>query len=108
MAALYTASLLRGINVGGKSAIGMAPLQKVYERLGLREVRTLLRSGNVIFKGRATASKLEDAIEEEFRFRPRVFLRSLAELRNVVAANPFPGVDPQRLVVLFCDAAPEV
>ena len=111
MPALYTASLLRGINVGANNLIGMPALTEVYQRLGLTDVRTLLRSGNVVFRGKAAARRIEDAIDREFGFRPRVFLRSLAELREVLAANPFPEVaasDPQRLHVLFCDSKPEV
>lgn len=41
-----TVALLRGINVGGIT-IRMADLARVFEDLGLTEVRTILASGNV-------------------------------------------------------------
>ena len=42
-------ALLRGINVGKAKRIAMADLKTLMERLGYREVRTLLNSGNVVF-----------------------------------------------------------
>jgi uncharacterized protein (DUF1697 family) len=43
-------ALLRGINVGGKNIIKMAELKKVFEKIGLCNVRTYIQSGNVLFK----------------------------------------------------------
>ena len=105
------ASLLRGINVGGKTNIGMPALARVYEDLGLREVKTLLRSGQVIFRGNRTARQIEDAIEKRFAFRPKVFLRTRDELREALAANPFPGAardDPGHLLIIFFEKKPDV
>src|SRR6266849_467574 len=107
------ASLLRGVNVGRAAAVGMPALAEVYSKLGLEGVRTVLRSGNVVFRSdrrnrAALASALEDAIENRFRFRPKVYLRSREELRDVVARNPFPEAarsDPAHLLVLFYERA---
>ena len=44
-------AFLRGINVGGKNKIPMAELKKEFEKLGFREVKTYLNSGNVAFSG---------------------------------------------------------
>ena len=43
-------SLLRGINVGGRNKIRMADLRDLYGTLGMRNSRTLLQSGNVVFE----------------------------------------------------------
>ena len=40
-------ALLRGINISGKNKVPMAELKKVFEELGLTEVKTYLNSGNV-------------------------------------------------------------
>jgi uncharacterized protein (DUF1697 family) len=101
-------SLLRGINVGGNKTIPMARLKSAYESLGFTDVRTFLNSGNVVFdakeKNRAKLPKtLEDAIEREFGFRPAVIVRAAAELRKILAANPFPAMakdDPSHLLVM--------
>ena len=42
-------ALIRGINVGGHKQVKMAELKTKCESLGLRDVRTLLQSGNVVF-----------------------------------------------------------
>ncbi|MCA1828476.1 MAG: DUF1697 domain-containing protein [Myxococcales bacterium] len=113
MSASYTvfASLLRGVNVGGRTNLGMPALAKVYEDLGLADVRTILRSGNVVFRGRKTAKQIEDAIEKRFAFRPKVFLRNGAELREAIAANPFADAardDPGHLLIMFFDQRPDL
>ena len=43
-------SFLRGINVGGHKKIKMSDLRQFYESLGLGDVRTILQSGNVVFR----------------------------------------------------------
>ncbi len=42
-------ALLRGINVGGHSAIDMKDLKAVFEATGMTSVRTYINSGNVVF-----------------------------------------------------------
>lgn len=46
--ATYVA-LLRAVNVGGRAQIAMADLRSSLARLGLRDVRTYLQSGNAVF-----------------------------------------------------------
>jgi uncharacterized protein (DUF1697 family) len=41
-------ALLRGINVGGKNIIKMADLKRVFDSIGLCEVKTYIQSGNVL------------------------------------------------------------
>jgi len=40
--------LLRGINVGGKNKVTMAPLRQLLDELGYSNVATYIASGNVI------------------------------------------------------------
>jgi uncharacterized protein (DUF1697 family) len=105
------ASLLRGVNVGGKTMLGMPALAQVYQKLGLEDVQTVLRSGNVIFRGKKTAKQIEDAIEKQFAFRPKVFLRTTAELEKALAANPFRDAsrdDPGHLLIMFFEEKPDL
>jgi len=99
-------ALLRGINVGGHRKVPMADLRGLLERLGYDDVATLLQSGNVVFEApeRPTGELipiLETAIAEEFGFEVPVMVRTGAELRAVVAANPLEVRDPARLAVAF-------
>jgi len=94
-------ALLRGINVGGNKMISMADLRARAERLGLEEPRTLLQSGNLVFRSRKSPAQLEKLLEKELGVT--VMVRTAEEWKAVVAANPFPDEarnDPGRLVVL--------
>lgn len=102
-------SLLRGINVGGNNLVKMEALRALYEKLKFRDVVSYVQSGNVVFRAAETnrariADRIEDAIEGEFGHRPRVVLRTTAELRDLMARNPFArraGIEPGKLVVTF-------
>jgi uncharacterized protein (DUF1697 family) len=108
-------SLLRGVNVGGAHMIKMDALRGLYESLGLRKVETLLQSGNVVFTTQAKdrvllAKRLEDAIEKSCGFHSDVILRGTAEMRDVLARNPFterPDVDPAKLLITFLAGDPD-
>src|ERR1700752_2145885 len=107
-------AMLRAVNVGGRNLIRMPQLVELCEGLGHTRVRTLLQSGNVVFRsrsaGRAQLVKgLQDSIEKRSGFRPEIFLRSLEELREAIAENPFPDAgrgDPGHLLVLFAAKKP--
>ena len=107
-------SLLRGVNVGGHNQIKMEALRSLYSSLKLQNAQTYVQSGNVVFgatdRGLARlANRIEEAIEDKFGFRPDVILRSVAELRAVVAANPFAkrrDIHPGKLLVTFLAAEP--
>ena len=107
-------SLLRGVNVGGHRKLKMEELRELYESLGLRHAQTYVQSGNVVFRTNARdftrlSSRIADALEQGFAFRPGVILRTAADLRAVIAANPFASrrdLDPSRLLVQFLASEP--
>jgi uncharacterized protein (DUF1697 family) len=108
-------ALLRGVNVGGNKKVAMADLRGLLTRLGFAEPRSLLQSGNLVFRGdgrpAADLERLLDAeTEKQLGLKTEFFVRTAAEWRAVVAANPFPHEavsDPGHLVVLFLKAAPD-
>lgn len=82
-------ALLRGINVGGNSKVDMKQLKAVFEKAGMREVKTYINSGNVVFDAPASDTaalrgKLEKAIEKAFGFAVRVLVKSLSEIKKIV------------------------
>ncbi|HYM11789.1 MAG TPA: DUF1697 domain-containing protein [Bryobacterales bacterium] len=107
-------SLLRGVNVGGHNQIRMEALRALCGSLGLRDAQTYVQSGNVVFRTDARdlvrlAKRMEGAIEASLGFRPVVVVRTCAELRGVIARNPFAArreIDPRKLVVNFLAADP--
>jgi uncharacterized protein (DUF1697 family) len=107
-------ALLRGVNLGGHKLVGMAGLRAWAEDLGLRDVRTLLQSGNLVFRGAAKTgaaleAMLEAAAKRGLGLDTDIHVRTAAELGAIVARNPFPRAarrDPAHLVVVFLKAAP--
>jgi uncharacterized protein (DUF1697 family) len=106
--------LLRGVNVGGHNMIKMDALRALCESLGHCNVQTYVQSGNVVFQTSERDSvkvgpKIEAAIEKKLGFRPDVILRTTAEMREVIARNPFAkrkGIEPGKLIVTFLDSEP--
>jgi uncharacterized protein (DUF1697 family) len=106
--------MLRGVNVGGHNKIKMDALRALCESLKLKSPQTYVQSGNVVFlsaeKNLALLSQsIQDAIERNFGFRPDVVLRTVSEMRHVIARNPFASrhsIDPAKLLVTFLASEP--
>jgi len=105
-------ALLRGINVGRAHQLGMPRLTELLTGRGYGNVRTHLRSGNVVLDSDLSeaelAADLSGAIEEEFGFDVPVVVRTGAEIAAVVAGDPFATVatDPARYLVTFLPEPP--
>lgn len=109
-------ALVRGINVGGHKQVAMADLRDLLTQLGFADPRSLLQSGNLVFRSsRRTSAQLERLLEAEGEKRLGLqadfFVRTAEEWKQVVARNPFAAEakrDPGHLVVMFLKQAPEV
>lgn len=106
-------ALLRGINVG-KTKLPMAELRPLCESLGWRAVRTYIQSGNVVFESGEKPAALEAALEAgvagAFPFAVPVMVRSAAQWRSYLAANPFPEVaeaEANRLMLCVSKRPPD-
>ncbi len=81
-------AFLRAINVGGH-IVKMEALRGHFENLGLRNVRTFIASGNVIFDSTARAPALEARIEKHLLsvlgYEVETFIRSVDEVTQAVA-----------------------
>jgi uncharacterized protein (DUF1697 family) len=105
-------ALLRGINLGRARQVDMPRLREVLTARGHEEVRTHLRSGNVVLASglgeTELAADLSEAIEEEFGFAVPVVVRTGAEMAAVVTGDPFAteATDPARYLVTFLSEAP--
>jgi uncharacterized protein (DUF1697 family) len=85
-------ALLRGVNVGG-NPLTMEHLRALLAELGFAGVTTYLQSGNALFTAKGTPEKLAAMIETKVSAATRlpisVIVRTPAQLRRVVDANPF-------------------
>jgi uncharacterized protein (DUF1697 family) len=101
-------ALLRAINVGGRKQVAMADLRDFLTQLGFRDGRSLLQSGNLVFRsdtrsGAALERRLETESAKRLSLETDFFVRSAAEWQTIVAGNPFPEEaerDPGHLVVM--------
>jgi uncharacterized protein (DUF1697 family) len=87
-------ALLRAINVGGR-VVKMDQLRRIFEALPIRNVSTFIASGNVLFDTPAAAIHLEASIEQQLKqqlgYPVLTFIRTIPDLQQVVALNPFRG-----------------
>ncbi len=107
-------ALLRGINVGGHKKVAMSDLRNLLAELGFDDPRSLLQSGNLVFRSSARAGDkleglLEARAEKQLDLRTDFFVRTPKEWNAIIAANPFRNAaenEPSRLVVLLLKSAP--
>ncbi len=108
-------ALLRGVNVGGAKRLAMSDLAMALESAGLRDVRTLLQSGNAVFGDYArSAAALEPLIEavltDRLGLQCDVHVRTAKEWDAVIAANPLRDMAeaaPSGFLVTVFRTAPE-
>jgi Uncharacterized protein conserved in bacteria len=106
-------AFLRGVNLGPSRRLAMADLRTWLADLGYTNVRTHLQSGNVVLDSTDSAAEvarqLEKRIEARAGFQVNCVVRTPAQLRRVVEANPFDGVatDDAKLVVAFLSGEPD-
>ncbi len=93
----------------------MGQLRDLLAELGLTQPRTLLQSGNAVFRCAAkTATTLERRLERETEKRlghqVEYLVRTAAEWNEALAGNPFVAEaarDPARVLAMFLKEAPE-
>jgi uncharacterized protein (DUF1697 family) len=108
-------ALLRAVNLGAHNKVAMRDLVALASALGLREPRSLLQSGNLVFRSsRRAPDQLERALQsaaaERLGLMTDVFVRDATEWRAIMAANPFTAeakADPGHLVVMCLKTAPD-
>lgn len=87
-------AFLRGINNIGSKTVKMDELKRIFEATGFKNVKTILASGNIVFKTTipkisTIITKTETQLEKELGYKVNIVLRTLDELRLLVKSNPF-------------------
>ena len=90
-------AFLRGINVGGHKIVKMDALKRAFEKAGMKKVKTILASGNVLFESgekdpKKLCGKIETGLETALGHPVGVVLRTVAHLEKLEKADPFKGV----------------
>jgi uncharacterized protein (DUF1697 family) len=92
----------------------MKDLRALFESLGMRDVQTVVQSGNIVFTPmRKPPAQLERRLERaaaaELGLETDFFVRTADEWDAIVGANPFTGEakdDPARLILMTLRDAP--
>ena len=92
----------------GRRMVAMSGLRDCLCTIGFADVRTLLQSGNLVFRcDGPTGAELEGLLEAEFlkrlKLQTHVIVRSAAQWRKLVAGNPFvyeAREDPSHLLAM--------
>ncbi len=100
--------LLRGVNnIGMTRRVAMADLRALFERLGFRDVGTLLNSGNVVFSARAAGraevrARLERGLARRLGIQSSVTVLTGREVARAVRDNPLCRVatNPSHLLIV--------
>jgi uncharacterized protein (DUF1697 family) len=90
-------ALLRGINVGGHT-VTMERLRAVFSELGLARVRSYIQTGNVFFESnepdvQVLRTMIERSLHAALGYEVPTCLRTVRDLEQLLAANPFGGIE---------------
>lgn len=106
-------AFFRGINVGGGNKLSMTDLVEMFDDIGIRDARTYIQSGNVVFRCTKqqrpeVARRIGSAIHSNHGFQPHVLVITIQELEHAVAVNPYPDArkNPQSLHLWFLADVP--
>jgi uncharacterized protein (DUF1697 family) len=97
---------MRAINVAGHGVVKMEALRDAFTTAGCRNVRTYIQSGNVIFDSPArTEAAVLEALRGKLRSllgaEPAIFLRTVQEVTQMVARDPFQDFKTEPDVKLY-------
>ena len=106
--------VLRAINLGSHNKIAMSDLRAMMEKVGFEDCKTLILSGNIVFKcATSSVDKVEKTLEaastKQLGVTTDYFVRTAKEWQAIIAANPFrkeAKTDPARLIMMCLRDAP--
>ena len=106
-------ALLRGINVGGHKKVPMAELRELLSDSGLKNVKTYIQSGNVIFQSKLSdilklESKIKKAILAHFGFDVPVLVKSFKNFQTIFEECPFEKEKKEKSYFVVLNKIPEV
>jgi len=107
-------ALLRAVNLGPHNKVSMKDLAALLAKIGMHDVRTVIASGNVIFRSDIGSEEklerlFEDAVAKKMKVETDFFVRSAADWAGAIKANPFAKMakdDPGHLIMMCLKDAP--
>ena len=92
--------LFRGINVGGHNILPMKQLISIFENMNLKNVKTYIQSGNIIFQSEENnlpylSKTISSKIKTYFGFEPQMLILEKDEFTNAIKNNPFTDAESE-------------
>jgi len=89
-------ALLRAVNVTGYGKLKMTDLRDMVAGMGLADPKTLLASGNLVFRSRSSDTtalerKLAGEARRQLGLDTTFFVRTIPEWTAMISHNPFPA-----------------
>lgn len=99
--------LLRAVNVGGRT-LSMPALREAFTAAGCERVETYIQSGNVVLDAPPGRRRewFEQVAGEVAGYEVSIVVRTAAELRTLIADNPYLAAGGTALHVVFFDEPP--
>ncbi|HPE56696.1 MAG TPA: DUF1697 domain-containing protein [Bacteroidales bacterium] len=101
-------SLLRGINVGGNKKVPMSDLINHFEKMGFKNIKTILNSGNVVFEGNdKSPDQIPAHLEKAFGFEIPVITVPFEQILQIIQMDPFKNIEVTPKTRLYLTFLPE-
>lgn len=104
-------ALLKGVNVGGHRKTPMASLRELLSKIGFKNVKTYIQSGNVVFQTKEIPriqleNTIAKAIHVHFGFEVSVLVKSSSDLQRIIEACPFNEDEIKKSYFMMLHTAP--
>ena len=103
-------ALVRAVNVSGTGKLPKEDLKAIGEACGFDACRTFINSGNLLFTSELSEAeakaRMEQRVADFLGKSAPVYVRSVAEMAEAVARNPFTDDQPNRVFAHFIDEQP--
>ena len=103
-------AFLRGVNVNG-TAMKMAEVCDVFKKAGMKDVSSVLATGNILFKSdeapEILKQKLERSLSEHFQYEAFLFLKTDEEVKGILENSPFEKDENLHIYCFICNSGDE-
>lgn len=99
-------AFLRGVNVKG-TAMKMAEVCEVFTNSGMKNVSSVLATGNILFESEKTPEYLKEILEkslsERFDYEAFIFIKTSEEVNKILENSPFEKSEDLHIYSFICE-----
>ena len=103
-------AFLRGVNVKG-TAMKMAEVIEVFKNTGVKNVSSVLATGNILFDSEENPEKLkailEKSLSDYFNYEAFLFIKTEEEIKQILVTSPFEKAENFHIYSFICENSNE-